>query len=199
MAVLAFDQYLRIYAIVHGVQARLVDAFFSLQSLRTEGNPIDRRTAADALNTGRLADQLRYGALPWLDRFNRMVLHTQRALRDLKGSAQAFTVANCGQLNVGQSQTNTAHPRLPGEVRAAAHSPASKQGGDDHFVAEAVCNRCGYEMVIAWRHLRRSKAAPSGSQIGRSLGSNRTCSAPDRSRRGISSSALQPQRPPSSC
>ena len=46
--------------------------------------------------------------VPLLDRTNRMLIRNLRALRELKGAPLAVRVENYGQLNVGQTQTNTA-------------------------------------------------------------------------------------------
>jgi hypothetical protein len=43
-----------------------------------------------------------------IDRFNKIVLRTLRALRDLRRYAPAVIVQNAGQVNVGGQQVNVA-------------------------------------------------------------------------------------------
>ena len=54
----------------------------------------------------RIAQQL----TPLLDRMNRMLIRNLRALRELRTPGLGMTVQNFGQLNVGQTQANTAAP-----------------------------------------------------------------------------------------
>ena len=46
-----------------------------------------------------------------VDRFNRVFLHTLRALRDRRRGPQPVFVQNAGQVNVGQQQVNVAGAR----------------------------------------------------------------------------------------
>jgi len=73
------------------------------------------------LNVEEIAAQLGHQALPLLDRCNRMVVRNLRLLRELKTAPLALTVANYGQLNVGQAQTNVA---APPPVSVAGNAPA---------------------------------------------------------------------------
>ncbi len=113
MALVAYNQLIRVNEYVGNLQARLEWQFFSLadpiqvSALQKDGY---RGTVTTDLKVaGRdLVEELGRDALPLLDRLNRMVIRNLKALRDLKAAPISMTVQNYGQLNVGQAQTNLA-------------------------------------------------------------------------------------------
>jgi hypothetical protein len=108
MAVLAFDHFLRVNTMVHNLATRLEDDFFGFEPLHTHQDRHRTRSMAGGLVAERFADEFRVSALPLLDRLNRLVLRNLRALRELKGGALSVTLANYGQVNLAQTQTNHA-------------------------------------------------------------------------------------------
>ncbi len=108
MAVLSFDHFLRLNGIVHNIEARLESEFFGLGGLHTDRNPHPAQRGSGGLVASEVVEQLGQELLPLLDRLNRLVLRNLRALKELTGTPLAVTVANYGQLNVGQTQTNQA-------------------------------------------------------------------------------------------
>jgi hypothetical protein len=114
MAVLAFDHLLRVNSFVNNLQARLEYDFFSLEPLTTTSSRDPFATFSRAKYGDRFgltaqmhAEELGKDALPWLDRLNKMVLRNLKALRDLRTVTAAFNLANFGQVNIGQQQTNS--------------------------------------------------------------------------------------------
>ena len=121
MAVLSFDHFLRVNGLVHGIQARLESEFFGLESLTTDRSPHRMDRSVRGLTAEQIVDQLGMNLLPLLDRLNRLVIRNLRVLRELKSTPLAVTVANYGQVNVGQTQTNqVASAPRPSRRRSAA-------------------------------------------------------------------------------
>ena len=124
MAVLSFDHYLRVNSLVHNLEARLEDEFFSLRPLQTYGDTATYTVTVRGLRVEEIAARLGNEALPWLDRLNRQVLRNLKAMRELRGPALPLTVANYGQLNVGQTQTNQT-----GAMSTPDRTPRQRGGG----------------------------------------------------------------------
>ena len=120
MALVGFNQLIRVNEFVGNLTARVEQRFFNSDEVlrvtiveptgRRPGNRYEQVYGEDVV------DQLGREALPLLDRLNRMVLRNLKALRELKASPISMTVQNFGQLNVGQQQTNLA--RSMGEDHA---------------------------------------------------------------------------------
>lgn len=108
MAVISFDHWLRVNDIVRNLESRLETEFFSLDPLHTDQDTRTFPAKIRGLSAEALLDKLGQDALPLLDRLNRLVLRNLRMLRELKGGALSLTVANYGQVNVGQQQSNHA-------------------------------------------------------------------------------------------
>ena len=103
-----------------GIEGALVDTMaqaqvtylFWLERLwplsTTEGEEQDRAVERKGywvpprVTTAQAADQ----AAAMVDRFNRLVLRTLRALRDLRRYAPSVVVQNAGQVNIGERQVN---------------------------------------------------------------------------------------------
>ena len=126
MAVLSFDHFLRVNALVHNIQARVESEVFGLPSLRTVNERDPERRVVKGLTAAQLVEELGHDLLPLLDRLNRLVIRNLRALRELKGGPLAVTVANYGQVNVGQTQTNQVRPS-PNDAGEGQLSPSRKQ------------------------------------------------------------------------
>jgi len=134
MAVLSFDHFLRVNSLVHNIEARVETEIFGMPDLRTVNQPDPSARVVKGLTATQLVEQLGHDLLPLLDRLNRLVIRNLRALRELKGGPLSLTVANYGQVNVGQTQTNQAaldppaRPsrrggRRPGKATSTTHNP----------------------------------------------------------------------------
>src|SRR5262249_44829191 len=129
MAVLSFDHYLRINHMVHNIQARVEYQFFGLEPLTTDRSAYGMDRPIKGMTASQLVADLGQDLLPLLDRMNRMVIRNLRMLRELKGGPLSVTVANYGQMNVGQEQTNVAtepRRRAAGRSRPRAQTARRK-------------------------------------------------------------------------
>ena len=128
MALLAFDHLLRLNRFAGNLEMRLEDEFFATQGLQAQFEErYGRGARARGLRVEEIAGQLGREVLPLLDRLNRMVLRSLTALRELKTAPLALTVANYGQLNVGQAQANVAAPPLASVAGTAPKPPAARR------------------------------------------------------------------------
>jgi hypothetical protein len=127
MAVLSFDHFLRINGIVHNIQARIEGEMFGLGGMHTDRDPDPFSRSVRGLTVEGIVEQLGIGMLPLLDRLNRLVIRNLRTLRELKTAPLNLNVANFGQLNVGQTQTNVGKSEKPSKRqrrRTTAKAPS---------------------------------------------------------------------------
>ncbi len=133
MALVALDQFSRLNELIGNLETRLESEFFSTRGLQAEFEERYGRGAGArirGLTAEEIVRQLGQEMLPLLDRCNRMVIRNLKMLRDLKTTPLALTVANYGQLNVGQAQTNIAAPppeNMAGNAPAAAAPPRTRR------------------------------------------------------------------------
>lgn len=114
MAMVSCYHYLRINTEIGDLEGSIEWSYFiqdapTKTTTRKEGNERTFYTTEKMENRARLedlVDRLKENLLPLLDRFNRMFIRNQKALRDLKRTNIQLNIGQVGQLNIAEKQIN---------------------------------------------------------------------------------------------